>query len=236
MEHGTNHAYMDRNGELEVIKLLKNTSNEIIIIDGGANIGKYSQACLDILGNNITVYAFEPSNSTFQTLSQNLQGQNSVILNQLALSDKRQVLTLHYDKENSGLASVVDCNFEHYNLFLDKTETIQGIKLDDFCIENEISHINLLKLDLEGYDYFALLGVKNMIKNQQIDFIQFEMGRPNVDSKTFFKDFYYLLKDNYSLHRILSFGFVPLPEYSYEYEIFLGTNLLAVSKKKNIKI
>ena len=232
MEHGRNYGMIETSGELGVLNLVKNNFKDPVIFDGGANVGEYTRACAKIG----TVYAFEPAASPFARLQKSFEGVENVKAFQYALSNESRVLTLKYDQDNSQIASVVNLNYEHYHIAMSHEEKVQGITIDDFCKQSEVDRITLLKLDIEGGEYFALLGAKNMIGLNRIDMIQFEMGWPNVDSKTFFKDFYLLLKDNYKLYRILSFGLVPMDRYFYEYEIFLGCNYLAIRKTLDIRL
>ena len=76
----------------------------------------------------------------------------------------------------------------------------------------------------------ALNGAAQMINSKQIDVIQFEFGGCNIDSRTYFKDFFYLLKDNYQIFRILKNGLFEMPTYKETYEIFITINYLAVRK------
>jgi FkbM family methyltransferase len=228
IEQGRNYGMISTSGELRVVNLTERYFKNPVIIDGGANIGEYSLACCKI--DKSKIFAFEPSSPTFLILQNNIKDISNIRPIQLALSNEPQELLLRYDFEGSGIASVVECNFDHYGLKLEKQELIKATTLDLFCEQNEIDHVNLLKLDIEGYEYTALKGAKRMIENERIDLIQFEMGRANVDSKTFFKDFYLYLRDRFDIYRILSFGFVPIIEYSYEYEIFMGCNFIAVRK------
>lgn len=62
-----------------------------------------------------------------------------------------------------------------------------------------------------------------------IDYIQFETGC-NVDSRTYFRDFFYLLEQKYKIYRVLKDGFYPIKKYGWEHEIFVGANYLAVRK------
>ena len=50
--------------------------------------------------------------------------------------------------------------------------------------------IDLLKLDVEGNELLALKGLSDSI--EYIKIIQFEFGGSNIDSRTYFQDFYYL--------------------------------------------
>ena len=99
--------------------------------------------------------------------------------------------------------------------------------LDEFCSDHKIEHIHFLKMDVEGNELNILNGAKRMIENDSIDFIQFEFGGCNIDSRTFFQDFFYLLKERYRIYRILKNGLYPIDSYSEKYEIFITTNYLA---------
>ena len=76
----------------------------------------------------------------------------------------------------------------------------------------------------------ALNGAAQMINSKQIDVIQFEFGGCNIDSRTYFQDFYYLLKDNYKIYRILKDGLYQINQYKEIYEAFTTTNYLAEKK------
>jgi len=232
IEHGRNYGMIETSGELRILSLVKNNFKDPVIFDGGANVGEYTRACAEIG----TVYAFEPAASPFSGLLKRFAGVHNVKPFQYALSDESRPMTLKYDLDSSQIASVVDLNYEHYNIAMSNQEEVQGITVDAFCHKMDVDRITLLKLDIEGSEYFALLGAKNMIALDRIDMIQFEMGWPNVDSKTFFKDFYLLLKEKYKLYRILSFGLVPINGYFYEYEIFLGCNYLAIRKDLDLRL
>lgn len=69
-----------------------------------------------------------------------------------------------------------------------------------------------------------------MINDKRIDAIQFEFGGCNIDSRTFFQDFFYLLKDNYKIYRVLKDGLLEMPIYKETYEIFITINYLAIKK------
>jgi hypothetical protein len=66
-----------------------------------------------------------------------------------------------------------------------------------------------------------------MIDGGKIDFIQFEFGGTDIDSRTFFRDFYFLLNDKYRIYRIVKDGVYPIRDYGESYESFLPTNFLA---------
>jgi hypothetical protein len=113
---------------------------------------------------------------------------------------------------------------------MSKSEIVEINTIDEFCSANGIRHIHFLKMDVEGNELNILYGAKQMIESDSIDFIQFEFGGCNIDSRTYFQDFFYLLKDRYHIYRILKKGLFQIDTYSEKYEIFTTTNYLAQRK------
>jgi hypothetical protein len=60
-----------------------------------------------------------------------------------------------------------------------------------------------------------------------IDFIQFEFGGANLDARTQWQDFFYLLQPNFSLFRVVNDGLWPIEQYRETDEIFTTVNFLA---------
>ncbi len=72
--------------------------------------------------------------------------------------------------------------------------------MDDYCKINKIEHIHLVKIDVEGHEIKVLNGGINMIRNKQIDFIQFEFGQKQILILELSSlDFVNLLGSNYNL-------------------------------------
>ncbi len=63
------------------------------------------------------------------------------------------------------------------------TAEIELVRGDDFMEQQGIESIDLLKLDLEGAEYDALLGFENALKKGKIRMVQFEFGYINITTK-----------------------------------------------------
>lgn len=228
---------VNSSGEIWVINYFINyllPNNEpIVIFDVGANVGSYTLNVISSLKGRIDarIYCFEPSKYTFKILRDNLSNYKNVKLFNFGFSDKKESVTLYSNKEGSGLASVYNRRLDHFDINLNYKELIHLEPLYNFCKNKEIKHINFLKLDVEGHEYKVLKGVKDLISNNFIDFIQFEFGGANIDSRTYFQDFYYLLNPYYKIYRILKDGLIAINTYKEACEIFITTNFLAISKK-----
>jgi len=75
-----------------------------------------------------------------------------------------------------------------------------------------------------------LWGGKEMINGNKIKFIQFEFGGCNIDAKTYFQDFWYLLNSRYKIYRVVKNGLYQIKQYKESYELFITTNFFAEHK------
>jgi FkbM family methyltransferase len=229
MNYGNGGNY-EESGELGVLQYInKKLGNEksIIVFDVGANVGDYANAVYKSLDRRTIIHTFEPSKKTYESLRRNTSDIKNVILNNFGFGSAVGTLTLYTNRDGSGLASVYHRALGYAGISMDKTEEIHLSTIDNYCHENNIHRIHFLKLDIEGHELSALKGATKMLGNKEIDFIQFEFGGTNIDSHTFFRDFYQLLKTEYKIYRILKDGLAEIPRYNVTCEIFASINYLA---------
>jgi len=224
-------------GEIFIIKWISErykNSKQVIVFDVGANIGDYSLLFINHFKNpNFKIFAFEPATSSFTQMSQKVKGKDQIQPIQYGISDSSGKTTLFFDKSSSGFASLFQRDLTHIGVDFNQKEEISLIDIDSYCSMNQIESIDFLKLDVEGNEFRALQGAKTMLASGKIDVIQFEFGGCNIDSRTYFKDFYNLLvvQNNYTLYRILQNGIIPFKFYNEVHEIFVNTNILAVKNE-----
>ncbi len=220
---------VEYSGELNVLKLLKLMGIEMqILFDVGANIGEYTKA----LHNEFPkaqIHSFEPAKETFQTLSNNVSQQN-VVLNNVGIGNKIGKQTLYFDEEKSGLASLYNRQLDYFGIAFDKEEQIEVITLDAYCQSRSIYRIDFLKMDIEGNEHKALLGATKLLKEKRIGVIQIETGGANIDSRTYFRDYWNLLHDDFDVFRILQKGLKKIEKYDEDLECFITSNWLFVKK------
>ncbi|MDO1448845.1 FkbM family methyltransferase [Rhodocytophaga aerolata] len=220
-------------GEKFVLEYLQKTLSQkqcITVFDVGANIGTFTREVLATLGEKAQVYCFEPSAYTFKILSKNIGSCPKVKLFNIGLGSTNTDKLLFYNDKGSILASMYERDLSKYNVTLDKQEIVTLEELDSFCNNNKIYNIDFLKLDVEGFEFEVLKGSKSMIANRKIDRIQFEFGGTQIDSRTFFRDFFLLLSPSYNIYRILKDGLYLIDRYTESLEIFLTSNFLAELK------
>lgn len=202
-------------------------NKELIIFDGGANVGDYSRLLIKYFPKS-KIYAFEPLQTNIREFKKKCEIYENIKLIPFGLSDRNDKKTIFYPDEGiSSRASI-------YNIFENKKEAqkeeISLINLDDFCKDHKIDKIDLLKLDIEGHEFFALKGAEKLIKEGKIRFIQFEFNYLNAYSKVFMEDFRELLK-NYEFYRILPKSLLKIDFSKKIYsEIYGYQNIFAVNK------
>lgn len=222
-----NGAGFDSSGEKFAIQYIKQNvikSKKPVIFDIGANVGGYSNELLKYF-DQVAIHSFEPAHETFSKLSANVKSSN-VTLNNFGMSDKCAEITLYYPGDFSGLSSIYNRQCFEETI----QETVRMDTIDNYCEEKNISHIDFLKLDIEGNELNALQGGERMLKSGSIDAIQMEFGGCNIDSRTYFRDFWNLLNKEYNVYRVLLDGLWQVDEYEDILETFFCTNYLFIKK------
>jgi len=237
---GSNSGSVHESGEDVGFKILaETTSGPIMIFDVGANQGNYTSEALNRLGSReLEIHCFEPAKTTFEILSKKHGGDKRIKLNNSGLADERKKAILYMDQEGSVLASLTERKIEHWQINHGKIkEEVTIDTLDAYCREKEIDRIDLLKIDVEGHELDVLKGANELIKGDQVHLVQFEFGGCNIDTRTYFRDFYHFFNDNgFVLFRILPTSkLMPIPYYTEHEEKFNTMNYIAARRQTELR-
>ncbi len=206
----------------------------LCIFDVGSNQGQFLLDLIEPLqtsGVKLTVHAFEPGRSAFGVLKDRFGELQGVRLNNFGLGSQNADVDLFADAQGSGLASLSRRRLDHFGINFNVSERISIRMLDDYCRQQEVEHIDLLKVDVEGHELEVFEGAGRMFHERRIAMTSFEFGGADIDSRTFFQDFWYFFRENGGglLHRITpGGGLVPIPEYREGLEQFRTTNFLVI--------
>jgi len=220
-------------GERAIFRVLEKKKSSYCIFDVGANKGQFLDLALrECATSCYKIHCFEPSLSTFEILLNRKKELSNVIFNNLGLGENNSEVRLYYNSEGSGLASLTKRRLDHFNIDFEKSEVVKIISLDFYCKQNNITHIDLLKIDVEGHELDVLRGASEMLKRNAIDAISFEFGGCNIDTKTYFQDFWYFFLDkNMKIYRITPSGYLSrVDSYTESCEQFRTTNYIALKK------
>jgi hypothetical protein len=89
-----------------------------------------------------------------------------------------------------------------------------------------LEFVDFLKMDIEGHELFALRGAETALKEHRIGALLFEFGGGNINSLTFFRQFWELLTSaGFRIWRITPGGKpVFIDEYYEDLEYFRGVS------------
>jgi FkbM family methyltransferase len=218
-------------GEQAIFQILrKSIKPPYCLFDVGSNKGQFLRLILASFGtDDFSVHCFEPGHEAFRFLAESLKGDKRIKLNNIGISKEKGTTVLYFDRAGSALASLTKRRLDHFGINFDKSEKIEISTIDNYCAENAIAHIHLLKIDVEGHELDVLAGARKMLDGRSIDLITFEFGGCNIDTRTFFQDYWYFFaQSNMTIFRITPSGyFYPIESYKEIHEQFRTANFIA---------
>ncbi len=157
------------------------------IFDVGANIGQTANYFIEHFPDS-NIYCFEPVEATYQQLVSNINNKKIHAFNQ-GLGATIHDHTIHLN-DSSGSSSLMgdDGRFS-------RTEIVRINTGQNFFIQNQIEDVDLLKMDVEGYELEVLRGFGPLLKTK-VKMIYAEVGFDKKDPyKTYISDLLELTND-----------------------------------------
>jgi len=122
----------------------------------------------------------EPSKNNFSILMDKFDGDENVILANVACGDKNGKEVAYCDTTNQGMSSSLlapkDHLFQHKEVIFDDAELWEVRRLDDIPFER--SDYNFINIDVQGYEDRVFKGGVETLKN--IDYIISEVNRSDM--------------------------------------------------------
>ncbi|MHB8474367.1 MAG: FkbM family methyltransferase [Gammaproteobacteria bacterium] len=137
-----------------------------VVLDVGANLGEFSVFAAKRVPDGV-VHAFEPTQKLYSLARRNIEvnGFSNTHVHEIGLSDHPGSFPIYKaavrgadGSMNNGLNSLFGGNG------LDVSETIEIVRLDDWCDEHRVSILDLIKMDIEGAELSALKGSEKILR------------------------------------------------------------------------
>ena len=161
---------------------LENISPGDVVIDVGSNIGDNTLLACKKVGTSGKVLSFEPLSETFLTLTRNLQLNEitNCVYFQKAVGKNPGLANL-YKTNLSGTMGHLDPSLNGKNLI--KRDEIEVVTIDDVLTSEHIDTVNMIKIDVEGFEHEVLLGCLQSFKENKIKKILCEVHFKYLESK-----------------------------------------------------
>lgn len=140
-----------------VFKRLLNVGDRVI--DVGANIGYYSLLASEIVGPSGRIFSFEPVTKIFDKLLLNSSDHSNITPVQVACGEQGGMTNIYVADDSCSAGSRISTPFENQPAI---TEQIKLIKLDDYI---EDQKIDMVKIDVEGYEIHVLKGMADILRD-----------------------------------------------------------------------
>jgi FkbM family methyltransferase len=207
----------------EIDFVLRHLPPGSVFADVGANIGAYTVPAAQKVGDAGRVLAFEASPYIFPYLQRNVQLnglKNTTLLNYAVSNcDNEQLAFYAAPTENFGMGTLTD-------LFNTPPQYVPAFTLDYLLQQNEIEHIDVMKMDVEGHEASVFAGASKLLKGPTPPTIIFEFcdwaeeqapGRQKGDAQRILRDFGYdiwrladFIADQAPLNEVITDGFYSL--------------------------
>jgi len=160
-------------GKVELSWMVQFLPYNPVIIEAGAYTGNETINAAKIWPQSQTIIAFEPNPCAFAQLQKKIDKENLTQIKayNLALHSYNGTADLHLcrgpggnDRVQEHASSILPA----YNACRGPTIEIPCAQLDEWCKENQIDHIDILRLELEGLELEALRSSTEILKKTKI--------------------------------------------------------------------
>jgi FkbM family methyltransferase len=145
-------------------------SNDPVVIDCGAHDGSDSVELIRILGG--TVHAFEPVKEIFKRLQINTKPYNKISCYNIALSNKtgKQLFYISGGASDgsSSLLEPLSHLVDHPDTVFDRNIEVETVRLDDWAKLNNIPKVDMLWLDMQGFELQMLQASVNILNTVSV--------------------------------------------------------------------
>lgn len=152
---------------------------EPVIFDVGAHVGE-TAARYRALFPRALIHSFEPYPPSCQRLAGAFQADPRVVPHNVAVAATTGMAKLRVNRAsvtNSLLESDLRGSDYWGSDLLDTQQEIdvKTLALDDFCRDEHIKHVDVLKIDVQGAEYAVLAGAQRLLEGHAVDLIYLEM-------------------------------------------------------------
>jgi FkbM family methyltransferase len=224
------HLLLDGDWESDVTQAwLKTIQPKDVVLDIGANFGYFGLLAAQQANRDCTVVMFEANPNLIPYIEKTVMVnslQNCSVVENLAVSNKKGSVQLNVLKDYIASSSILPVDkLNKYNQNGAKFEVAKSVKVpavtvDEYCAEHGIKTLNVIKMDIEGYEEEAYAGMRKIIKASPDVTMFIEFTKQAYKSpKKFYND---MLEDFGAVYLIQPDGSITTPQET-SYDRVVGT-------------
>jgi len=165
------------------LKLLnQHLASNSTFIDIGANFGLYTLSASKKITNSGKIICFEPYPENYQALMNNISINNlsKITAENKAVGDSQGKLKLYYQPNENNLGMVSASYIEN-----SVVHEVEVISIDEYLKTQPLNKIDLIKIDVEGFEYQVLSGMKKALStySPKILIEIFDVDDSNIDGQ-----------------------------------------------------
>lgn len=229
-----NFTNFKESGENYFVKKYLSSDSIELCIDIGANEGSYSSLLLKETSSNII--CFEPLPFVFDKLKKNLSdySKRCTLINK-GVGKKNETLTIHYNNNATGHASFSEEIKKIDYVKNESKQEIDVVSLDEFCKKNNITKIDFIKIDVEGFEKEVLEGAFNTIKEIKPKFLQIEYNLHQLFRNT---SIYYFAQKlpEYNVYQLTYDNMRKVDSKDPYSNIYMFSNFVFIHKDSDLEI
>ncbi len=217
----TARVYLDRvrgfsydffiNGESNLIQKVVLRFPKLIFFDVGANIGTFT--------SEIFRYSKE-SNAHLFELDEDLNFKLKLLfkgprirINDFGLSNSNEKTSYFRFPDAPAHNSLIDIDFDHLHKEIGNVNVRTG---DSYCRDLNITRINFMKIDVEGWERFVIEGFSQMLTENRIDSLSWEYSYMTANTHWTTMDFFSFLESKGYVCGVVRKNGIQFVPWSYE--------------------
>jgi FkbM family methyltransferase len=165
---------------------LKNIKPGDTVIDVGANLGYFTVLAGYLVGSNGKVVAYEAVKENCDLIQENISLNyinDRVEIRNKAVYSQNKTISFFETEMFKGNSSIKKHGKNYFDFFGNehiRENKVPAERLDNYV--DELPFIKIIKIDIEGGEYHALLGMQKLIENNKVDTIIFEFNQNMLGS------------------------------------------------------
>lgn len=148
------------------------TRDQPVLFDVGANYGQTIDDFREVLQDAV-IHSFEPSPDVFGPLKNKASKMRNVHVWNYAVGASPGSLVLN-ENTHQNMSSFLEIGEDGWGTIEHKT-TVPVTTIDEFCKEQKIERIDVLKIDTQGFELEVFKGALNSMRNNKIGLLYFEV-------------------------------------------------------------